>query len=209
MLPPGEWSWFLDQAHGVYDHLVVGASLPWLMPPGIHHLEAWNETLADSRRPWVAALGGEAAPRTGPGALGGVPALLRRARRAVRPDRQRRRRRTPATRVGAGPAYAAPASISVLSGDVHHSYVARARFADPAVVTPVHQLTCSPIHNQVPAGMRPLMRLGWSRRPGRGDPGAGPLGRCAPAAGCGGSKLAGPYFGNAVATLTHRGARPR
>ena len=56
MLPAGEWSWFLDQAHGVYDHLVVGSSLPWLLPPGIHHVEAWNEQLADSGRPWVAAL---------------------------------------------------------------------------------------------------------------------------------------------------------
>ncbi|GAB3955668.1 hypothetical protein GCM10027614_65670 [Micromonospora vulcania] len=29
----------------------------------------------------------------------------------------------------------------------------------------MHQLTCSPIHNQVPAGIRPLMRLGWSPGP--------------------------------------------
>ena len=33
MLPPGEWAWFLDQAHGDYDHLVIGSSLPWLLPP--------------------------------------------------------------------------------------------------------------------------------------------------------------------------------
>ena len=39
MLAPGEWSWFLDRAHGVYDHLVVGTSLPWLLPPGLHHVE--------------------------------------------------------------------------------------------------------------------------------------------------------------------------
>lgn len=64
MLPSGEWSWFLDQAHGVYDHLVVGASLPWLLPPGIHHVEAWNEKLADSGRPWVAKLASRCA---GPG----------------------------------------------------------------------------------------------------------------------------------------------
>jgi hypothetical protein len=23
MLPPDEWQWFIDQAHGEYDHLVV------------------------------------------------------------------------------------------------------------------------------------------------------------------------------------------
>ncbi|TDC76879.1 alkaline phosphatase family protein [Micromonospora sp. KC606] len=203
MLPAGEWSWFLDRAHGVYDHLVVGASLPWLLPPAIHHVEAWNERLADSGRPWVATLSERirrawdlehwAAFRRSFDALGALFARLGSGAAA-----------TPGDRVGAGPAYPAPASISVLSGDVHHSYVARARFDDPAVRTPVHQLTCSPIHNQVPAGMRPLMRLGWSRGP------AGAARALARAAGVRRPavrwrKLAGPYFGNAVATLALSG----
>ncbi|MGK5672053.1 alkaline phosphatase D family protein [Micromonospora sp. URMC 106] len=203
MLPPGEWSWFLDRAHGVYDHLVVGASLPWLLPPGIHHVEAWNERLADSRRRWVGRLSERlrraldlehwAAFRRSFDALG---ALFARIGSGTPGE--------PGDRVGAGPAYAPPASISVLSGDVHHSYVARARFDDRSVVTPVHQLTCSPIHNQVPAGMRPLMRLGWS---------AGPAGATRALARSAGvrrppfrwKRLAGPYFGNAVATLVHTG----
>ncbi|WP_433391284.1 alkaline phosphatase D family protein [Micromonospora sp. KLBMP9576] len=203
MLPPGEWSWFLDRAHGVYDHLVVGASLPWLLPPGIHHVEAWNEKLADSRRPWVARLAENlrrgldlehwAAFRRSFDALGALFARLGSGTPG-----------TPGERVGAGPAYAPPASISVLSGDVHHSYVARARFDDPDVVTPVHQLTCSPIHNQVPAGLRPLMKLGWS---------PGPSGATRALARTAGvrrpplrwKRLAGPYFGNAVATLVHAG----
>ena len=173
----GEWSWFLDQAHGVYDHLVVGSSLPWLLPPAIHHLEAWNEQLADSRRP----LGGARLAEKLRRALDLEHwAAFRRSFEALGELFARIGTGTPrqsGARVGAGPAYAPPASISVLSGDVHHSYVARARFADPAVVTPVHQLTCSPIHNQVPAGMRPLMRLGWSPGPAGADPGAGPLRR--------------------------------
>ncbi|MEU4778435.1 alkaline phosphatase D family protein [Micromonospora sp. NPDC023633] len=203
MLPPGEWSWFLDRAHGVYDHLVVGASLPWLLPPGIHHVEAWNEKLADSRRRWVARLAEKlrrgldlehwAAFHRSFDALGALFARLGSGTPGE-----------PGERIGAGPAYAPPASISVLSGDVHHSYVARARFADRGVVTPVHQLTCSPIHNQVPAGMRPLMRLGWS---------AGPAGATRALARTAGvrrppfrwKRLAGPYFGNAVATLVHAG----
>ncbi|MFG1953312.1 alkaline phosphatase D family protein [Micromonospora sp. NPDC048830] len=203
MLPPGEWSWFLDRAHGVYDHLVVGASLPWLLPPGIHHVEAWNERLADSRRRWVAgsaerlrrALDLEhwAAFRRSFDALAALFARIGSGPAGSTGDR-----------VGAGPAYPPPASISVLSGDVHHSYVARARFDDPAVRTPVHQLTCSPIHNQVPAAIRPLMRLGWSPGP------AGATRALARSAGVRRPsvrwrKLAGPYFGNAVATLTHRG----
>ncbi|WP_433348156.1 alkaline phosphatase D family protein [Micromonospora sp. CA-111912] len=203
MLPPGEWSWFLDRAHGVYDHLVVGASLPWLLPPGIHHVEAWNEKLADSRRHRVAQLSEKlrraldlehwAAFRRSFDALG---ALFARIGSGTPGE--------PGERVGAGPAYAPPASISVLSGDVHHSYVARARFDDPDVVTPVHQLTCSPIHNQVPAGLRPLMKLGWSPGP------AGATRALARTAGVRRpplrwKRLAGPYFGNAVATLVHAG----
>ncbi|MFD6564927.1 alkaline phosphatase D family protein [Micromonospora profundi] len=205
MLPPGEWAWFLDQAHGVYDHLVVGSSLPWLLPQGIHHIESWNEKLADSRRPWVAR-GAEKLRR----ALDLEHwAAFRRSFEALAETFARIGTGTPrqsGARVGAGPAYAPPASISVLSGDVHHSYVARARFADPSVVTPVHQLTCSPIHNQVPAGIRPLMRLGWS---------SGPTGATRALARSAGvrrpgvrwRKLAGPYFGNAVGTLTHQGRR--
>lgn len=203
MLPPGEWSWFLDRAHGVYDHLVVGASLPWLLPPGIHHVESWNEKLADSPRPTVAKLAERmrrawdlehwASFRRSFEALG---ELFARLGSGTAPHE--------GARVGAGPAYSRPASISVLSGDVHHSYVARARFADRSVRTPVHQLTCSPIHNQVPAGMRPLMKLGWNPGP------AGAARALARSAGVRRplvrwKKLAGPYFGNAVATLTHEG----
>ncbi|GIM83089.1 alkaline phosphatase D family protein [Salinispora arenicola] len=205
ILPPGEWSWLVDQAHGTYDHLVVGCSLPWLLPPSIHHVEAWNEKLADSPRRWVAdaaeklrrALDLEhwAAFRRSFDALGALFARIG----GGTPDE-------PGRHPDTGPTSAAPASISVLGGDVHHSYVARARFADSSVVTPVHQLTCSPIHNQVPAGMRPMMRLGWS-------PGLAVAARAlARTAGVRRpsltwTKLAGPYFGNAIGALRHDGCR--
>jgi hypothetical protein len=195
MLPPGEWGWFTDQATGEYDHLVVGSSLPWLLPPGIHHLEAWNERYIATARPARAA-------------------FAEKVRRAVDLEHWAAFQRSfedmaalfarvgqdgPGDRVGAGAAYAAPASISVLSGDVHHSYVARARF-DSEVRTPVHQLTCSPVHNQVPAVARPLMSLGWWRFPSS-------LTRAlARSAGLGRPvvhwrKVAGPYYGNAISTL--------
>jgi hypothetical protein len=204
MLPAAEWNWFVDQAHGVYHHLVVGSSLPWLMPPAIHHVEAWNERIADSGRERPAALGEKirraldlehwAAFTRSFDALG---QLFRRLGEGS-PG-------APGHRVGAGGAYEAPASISVLSGDVHHSYVARAELG-PDVTTPVFQLTCSPIHNQVPAPMRPLMRLSWSRAAARAMRGlAKSAGVRRPALRW--SRLAGPYFGNAVSTLRHDGAQ--
>ena len=199
MLPAQEWQWFVDRTTGDYDHLVVGSSLPWLLPPGIHHLEAWNEHCADSPRPRTAALGEKlrrsfdlehwAAFTRSFDALG---ELFRRLGEG-----------SPGGQVGAGPAYAAPASISVLSGDVHHSYVARADLG-AEVHTPVHQLTCSPIHNQVPAFMRPLMRLSWSRAVANAVRGLARSARVARPR-LGWVRLAGPYFGNAISTLRHDG----
>jgi len=203
MFAPGEWSWFMDRARGVYDHLVVGVSLPWLLPPSMHHVESWNERLADSRNPWVGWLAEQmrrawdlehwAAFRGSFDALGAL--FVRIGSGALNPT---------GDRVDAEPACTAPASISVLSGDVHHSYVARARFDNPGVRTPVHQLTCSPIHNQAPAAMHPLIKLCWN--PGLASA-ARVLARSAgvrrPAVRW--KKLAGPYCGNAIATLEHRG----
>jgi hypothetical protein len=206
LLPALEWNWFVDQAHGDYDHLVVGSSLPWLMPPAIHHVESWNEQQADSPHPRRAAAA-EALRRTVDmehwaaftRSFNALTELFRRLGEGSAG--------APAHRVGAGGAYAAPASISVLSGDVHHSYVARADLG-PGVRTPVHQLTCSPIHNQVPAPMRPLMRFGWSRLAAKA---MGGLARSAgvPKPVLRWRRLAGPYFGNAVSTLRHDGTHAR
>jgi hypothetical protein len=198
MLPPGEWGWFLDRAHGDYDHLVVGSSLPWLLPQGIHHLEAWSEKVIDTASPRRSAAGEKirravdlehwAAFQRSFGDMAMLFARIGSGKPVEVGDR-----------VGAGEAYGAPASISVVSGDVHHSYVARVLF-DADVTTPVHQLTCSPVHNQVPAVARPLMSLGWWKGP------ASMTRALARTAGLRRPvvrwrKLAGPYFGNAISTL--------
>lgn len=87
----------------------------------------------------------------------------------------------------------------MLSGDVHHAYVARARFPR-APAAPVHQLTCSPMHNTVPWYMNRVFRLGWSRRL------TGLMGWLARRSGVQPTDLtwdcvSGPHFGNAVMTL--------
>ena len=189
MLPEVEWDWFVEQTRGDFDHLVVGSSLPWLMPPAIHHGESWNERRADHGTPPQAA-------------------FAERLRRAFDLEHwaafQDSFHELAAVFRAVGSREAgAPASISVLSGDVHHSYVARADLGTP---TPVHQLTCSPIHNQVPAVMRPVMRFGWSRFAAR------TVRRLAasaevPAPEFTWRRLAGPYFGNAVSTLRQEGGR--
>ena len=172
---------------------MVGSSLPWLLPPAIHHLRGLERARGRLGRPRRAA-----APRRRLRRAFDLEhwAAFQRSFDALADAASRERRRD-------GDGVPAPASISVLSGDVHHSYVARADLGRPC--TPVHQLTCSPMHNQVPAVMRPVMRFGWSRA---GRPGAlRAAGRARPAcrAAFRWRRLAGPYFGNAVSTLRHRG----
>ncbi len=91
----------------------------------------------------------------------------------------------------------------MLSGDVHHSYAARADFAGTPTAR-VHQLVCSPVHNYVPAFVKPAFRLGWSPRAARmtrrwarrhGAPGLPMSWR----------NLSGPLFGNTIATLNAKG----
>ncbi|MBO0517872.1 alkaline phosphatase family protein, partial [Streptomyces beijiangensis] len=53
MLDEAEAQWLRDQAldaPGTYDHLLVGTSLPWLLPPLIHDAESWNAALCSGAR---------------------------------------------------------------------------------------------------------------------------------------------------------------
>jgi hypothetical protein len=96
-----------------------------------------------------------------------------------------------------------PATIDVLSGDVHHAYVAEARYPQP-VASRVYQVVCSPIHQGVPRSMRAGFRLGWTRA-------AEWLGRLVartasvPPLPLSWQRLSGPFFGNQLATLTFTG----
>jgi hypothetical protein len=183
MLPDGHWDWFAAGAlSDGYTHLVVGAPLPWLLPPGVHHLEAVTSGLAESRwRPVCAAaeklrrvVDLEHWPAFGT-SFEALAGLLSQLEPGV-------------------------ASVSVLSGDVHHSYVARPDLDGP----PIHQLTCSPVHNRVPRLMRTVFRAAWGGGSDRLGRALSRLARVEPTR-VRWAKLAGPYFGNAVSSLVHSG----
>ncbi len=184
MLDDAEFSWVENAVSADAqraEHVLVGSSLPWLLAPAIHDVQSANEA-ACARG---SALGEKIRQRVDlehwaafRDSFGRLAALLRR--------------------VSAGPH--APATISVLSGDVHHSYVARADFTGSADGSPVYQLVCSPVHHSVPWAFTALMRAAWFgpvaalvrrvvRRYGVADPSLS------------WRLLSGPVFGNAVATL--------
>src|ERR671921_2899751 len=59
MLDDEEWAWIEDMATGNFDHLLFGTSLPFLLGPGLHHLEATSEAVCAGAWGRVAARVGE------------------------------------------------------------------------------------------------------------------------------------------------------
>ena len=45
MLSQEQWDWAKREITGGVEHLLIASSLPVLMSPGLHHVQAWNEAL--------------------------------------------------------------------------------------------------------------------------------------------------------------------
>ena len=140
MLDEAEFAWLEEQALGVSDHLIIASSVPWLLPLGIHELEGWNEAVAGG------AWGRRAA---------GVAERLRQAVdlehwAAFRSSWHRLAALI--ERTARDPDPRAPASVLVLSGDVHYSYGSRMRFKG-SPHRPVWQLVSSPLRYPTPSSL--------------------------------------------------------
>ena len=59
MVDDDEWRWIAEHVRGDFDHLLLGTSLPILLSPAMHHLEAWNEAVCDGAWGGLAARAGE------------------------------------------------------------------------------------------------------------------------------------------------------
>jgi hypothetical protein len=176
-------------------HLILGTSLPWLLPHAIHNLERWNETLnVRHHGRWRGRLAEQvrqAADLEHWAAFGTSFERLGRALAAV-------------ARGEHGPA---PATAMVLSGDVHHAYAAE--LVSPGGLTArVHQMTVSPLHNQAPHPIRVGFRIGWSRWAQRFTRGLARLAKAQPSE-LSWEKQAGPFFGNQIGELVLRGREAR
>ncbi|HXQ88952.1 MAG TPA: alkaline phosphatase family protein, partial [Solirubrobacterales bacterium] len=93
-----------------------------------------------------------------------------------------------------------PASVVVLSGDVHHAYLAEVAYRGSTDRAPVYQAVCSPYRNPLDEKERRVVRMGFTsaftrfaallaRAAGADDPGIR------------WRTLEGPHFDNQVATL--------
>jgi hypothetical protein len=148
MLDSEEWSWIEDGATGDFDHLLFGTSLPLLIGPGLHHLEAASEAVCRGAWGGAAARHGEILRQSLD--LEHWAAFHDSFERFVELLRS----------VASGER--APRSVTVLSGDVHHSYLAEVRLGDGAT-SAVHQAVCSPYRNELEPNKRRIFEAGWSR----------------------------------------------
>jgi hypothetical protein len=152
MVDDKEWDWIEQQATGDFDHLLLASSLPFVLAPAVHDLEAWNEAVCDGAWGRLAARVGEEI-RQGidlehwaafNGSFDRLAALL--------------------ADVAAGRRGSAPGSVVGLSGDVHHTYLAEVAFpGEAALQSRVWQAVCSPLRNPLPASMRAAHRRAFRR----------------------------------------------
>ncbi|WP_405643615.1 alkaline phosphatase D family protein [Streptomyces sp. NBC_00019] len=194
MLDPGEARWVREQVldgPGSYDHLLIGTSLPWLLPHLVHDAEAWNAALCRGERGarW-ARFGEDLRRRADLEHWAAFPASFEALVELI-------------AEAGSGPD--APATVCVLSGDVHHAYIAEPRWPEGSGPDArVLQLTCSPVHNSIPLSIRLGFRFGWSavgRFLGRRFAGHG----ACPQPSVDWRRTGGPWFGNQLMTLAMRG----
>ena len=152
MVDEAEWQWVTESVSGDWDHVVLATSLPLLLPGGIHALEAWNEAVCGGA--WGKRFAG----------------VGERIRRAVDLEHWAAFGKSFAaferllTGLATGAHGKPPASVTVISGDIHHSYLAAVDFPGvTGVRSAVYQAVCSPIHNVLPDPFRIGQELATSR----------------------------------------------
>ncbi|MBO0785355.1 MAG: alkaline phosphatase family protein [Actinobacteria bacterium] len=197
MLGEPEWQRITEALSGDWDHVVLATSLPLLLPRGVHDLEAWNEAVCGGAWGRRLARAGErlrqAADLEHWAAFGESFGQFERL----------------LTGLATGARGRPPGSVTVVSGDIHHSYLAPVEF--PAGTDPrsaVSQAVCSPFHNLLPDRLRRSQLLATSL--------AGRLGGTALARLAGVRKPQlrwrigqGPWFQNMLCTLEFRGRGAR
>ena len=150
MVDASEWRWIEEHIIGNFDHLLLGTSVPVLLGPGMHYLQAWNEAVDSGVWGERAAQWGEKIRRSKDldhwssfhDSFIKLTGLIRA--------------------VGAGEKGQPPASVIVLSGDVHLGYVAEAKFRDEQVKSAIYQAVSSPFRNSLPGEKSRLHSASWT-----------------------------------------------
>ena len=197
MLSDAEWHWLEREALRDCDHLLIAVSTPWLLSPGLHHLESWSEAVCDGA--WGAWFAARAERLREALDLDHWPAFRRSFERLGELLRK----------AAAGAGGRTPASIVVLAGDIHNGWIAEVRFERAGgVLSPVYQAVASPLRNTLGRLERIALALSGSYA-------AHFLGHALlasarlPPPPVRWRRLAGPWLDNHVSTLELRGRQAR
>ncbi len=177
------------------DHVLIGTSLPWLLPHAVHDIERWNETISVRHHGRL---------------LGRLMEKLRQGadlEHWAAFGQSFERLGATLLAAGRGEYGPAPATALVLSGDVHHAYSAELVCPDD-VSTRVHQLTVSPLHNAAPHAIEIGFKVGWSRWAKRLTQTLARSAKAEPSE-FQWEKQAGPFFGNQIGELVLSGREAR
>ncbi|MBM7503402.1 alkaline phosphatase D family protein [Agromyces aurantiacus] len=134
-----ELDWFDAQLQGGFRQVLIATSLPFLLPMGLHHVEAWDEAI--SQGAW-----GRTAARIG-----------ERLRQAVDLEHWAAWQHTfqavarMIAELADGARGPAPQNVLFLSGDVHYSYLAEVERDRGGRIL---QAVCSPVRNPLPRFLR-------------------------------------------------------
>jgi hypothetical protein len=207
MADAAEWQWVTEAVTGDWEHVVIATSVPPLLPRGIHTLEAWTERLCGGAWGRLAARFGEGLRQAFD--LEHWPAF------GVSFTQLEELLTSLAT--GDRSAHGAPpATVTLISGDVHHSYLTAVDLPRTAAATTstatrtsaVYQAVCSPFHQAMPPKMRYAQRLASNRASGLiGTAVATLAGARVP--GIKWRITEGPWFDNMIATLEFDGRAAR
>jgi hypothetical protein len=150
MIDDEEWAWISDKATGGFDHLLIGTSLPLLLGPAMHHLQSWDERLCSGA--WG----------------GGAARWAEKVRRSQDLDHWASFHDSFAAmvdligNVASGGKGDPPSTVLVLSGDVHHGYLAEATL-EKGPKSRIYQVVCSPLRNALPGKKSSLQNNAWTK----------------------------------------------
>ncbi|GAA4065166.1 alkaline phosphatase D family protein [Agromyces indicus] len=139
LVDPPELEWFDERLRGGIRHVLVATSLPYLLPMGLHHVEAWDEAISQGAWGRPAAWIGE------------------RLRQAVDLEHWAAWQNSfqavarMIIELADGERGPAPESVTFLSGDVHYSYLAEVERDGGSRIV---QAVCSPVRNPLPRVLR-------------------------------------------------------
>jgi hypothetical protein len=154
MADEAEWQWVTESVAGDWEHIVLASSVPPLLQRGIHALEAFSEALCDGA--WGARFATFGQRLRHGGHLEHWAAFHKSFAQFEQLLLD----------LAAGGYGKPPASVTVISGDIHHSYLTEVRLPGKPR-TAVWEAVCSPFHQWVPPNEERALRLGGTTWGGR------------------------------------------